>query len=171
MGKIKVIAFVGKSGAGKDYIMKQYAKKYYCNIIVHTSTRPQREYEVNGVDYNFITDEEFNPADFIECATFNNWHYGTRYSDLDPNADNVGVFNPSGVRQLAARDDIDLTIIYVRASDKTRVLRQLNREDEPDVKEIIRRFSTDEEDFKDDKDFMTLGKSYREVWNDDRVGQ
>jgi guanylate kinase len=73
---------------------------------------------------------------------------------------------------LAARDDIiDLEIIYVKASDKTRLLRQLNREEEPNVKEIIRRFATDEADFQDDKSFITLGNSYHELWNDDRVGQ
>ena len=37
---------------------------------------------------------------------------------------------------------------YIHASDKQRFLRQLNREEYPDVKEIIRRYSADEEDFK-----------------------
>ena len=32
--------------------------------------------------------------------------------------------------------------------DKTRLLRQLNRESSPDVEEIIRRYKTDKEDFK-----------------------
>jgi hypothetical protein len=36
---------------------------------------------------------------------------------------------------------------YVSAKDKTRLLRQLNREENPDIHEIIRRFKADEEDF------------------------
>ena len=171
MEKIKVIAFVGKSGAGKDYIMKQVAKGLDFHIIVSSTTRPKRDYETEGVDYHFLTEKEFAAARFLETASFNGWHYGTRYEDLDPNNTNVGVFNPTGLKSLAAQDDIDLTIVYVKASDKTRLLRQLNREEEPNVHEIIRRFGTDEADFQDDKSFITLGNDYREVWNDDRVGQ
>lgn len=173
MAKIKVLAIVGKSGAGKDYLAKTFVKNHpdYTNFIVSSTTRPIREYEQDGVDYHFLTEKEFAASRFLETASFNSWHYGTRYQDLDPDKLNVGVFNPTGLRSLAAHDDIDLSIIYVKASDKTRLLRQLNREDEPNVKEIIRRFTTDEEDFINDNEFMTLGNSYDEVWNDDRVGQ
>ena len=53
---------------------------------------------------------------------------------------------------------IDLTVYYVQASDKERLLRQLKREEDPDVKEIIRRFSADEQDFNDltDIDYQVL---------------
>ena len=47
---------------------------------------------------------------------------------------------------------VDLTAYYVRTSDKERLIRQLNREEDPDIKEIIRRFSTDEQDFEDLED-------------------
>ena len=47
---------------------------------------------------------------------------------------------------------VDLTAYYVRTSDKERLIRQLNREENPDIKEIIRRFSTDEQDFEDLED-------------------
>lgn len=40
-----------------------------------------------------------------------------------------------------------MKLFYITASDKTRLLRQLNREGDPDVEEIIRRYSTDKKDF------------------------
>ena len=171
--KYQVIAFVGKSGAGKDYCAKKLVAENPedTHFIVSSTTRPKRDYEVEGVDYHFLTEKEFAAARFLETASFNGWHYGTRYEDLDPDRINVGVFNPTGLKSLAAHDDIYLTICYVKASDKTRLLRQLNREEEPNVKEIIRRFATDEADFIDDKSFISLGDAYHEVWNDDRVGQ
>lgn len=169
--RFKVIALVGKSGAGKDYIMHQMAEEKGWRIIVSSTTRPKRDYETEGVDYHFLTEKEFSAARFLETASFNGWHYGTRYEDLDPTRTNIGVFNPTGLKSLAAHDDIELSIIYVKASDKTRLLRQLNREEEPNVHEIVRRFYTDEADFQDDKSFISLGNSYHEVWNDDRVGQ
>ena len=171
MEKIKVIAYVGKSGAGKDYCMKRTAAYHNYHIIVSSTTRPKRDYETEGVDYHFLSEKEFAAARFLETASFNGWHYGTRYEDLDPNKVNIGVFNPTGLKSLAAHDDIDLTIVYIKASDKTRLLRQLNREEEPNVHEIIRRFATDEADFQDDKSFITLGNHYDEIWNDDRIGQ
>lgn len=171
MGKIKVVALVGKAGAGKDYLMKEMAEDNFYHIIVSSTTRPKRDYEVEGKDYHFLSYEEFAAARFLETASFNGWHYGTRYEDLDPDRTNIGVFNPTGLKSLAAQEDIDLEIVYVKASAKTRLLRQLHREEYPDVYEIIRRFGTDETDFKDDKSFITLGNSYREVWNDDRLGQ
>ena len=169
--KIIVVAFVGKSGAGKDYCMKKVAEDNNWHIIVSSTTRPKRDYEVEGVDYHFLTEKEFAAACFLETASFNGWHYGTRYEDLDPDNVNVGVFNPTGLKSLAAQDDINLKIVYVKASDKTRLLRQLNREEEPNVKEIIRRFGTDEADFVGDEGFITLGNGYFEIWNDDRIGQ
>ena len=169
--KIKVIACVGKSGAGKDYCMHHIAEENDYHIIVSSTTRPKRDYEIDGIDYHFITEKEFAAARFLETASFNGWHYGTRYEDLDPDRINIGVFNPTGLKSLAAQEDVELTIIYVQASDKTRLLRQLNREENPNVHEIVRRFYTDEADFEDDKSFITLGDAYHEVWDDDRVGQ
>ena len=166
MKKIKIMALVGKAGAGKDYLMKQWAMVYSAHIIVSSTTRPKRDYEKEGVDYHFLSEKEFAAARFLETSSFNGWHYGTRYEDLDPDRLNIGVFNPTGIKSLAAHDDIDLEVIYVKASDKMRLLRQLNREENPDVKEIVRRFMTDEADFADDKSFITLGNSYHEVWNE-----
>ena len=172
MEKIKVIALVGKSGAGKDYLMHYMAEENGWHKIVSSTTRPIRDYEHEGVDYHFLTEKEFADSHFLETASFNGWHYGTRYEDLDPTRTNIGVFNPTGLKSLAAQNDIiDLEIIYIKASTKTRLLRQLHREEDPNVYEIIRRFNTDEADFQDDKSFITLGNSYHELWNDDRLGQ
>ena len=169
--KFKVIALVGKAGAGKDYLMKEMAEDNFYHIIVSSTTRPKRDYEIEGKDYHFLSYEEFAAARFLDTASFNGWHYGTRYEDLDPDRTNIGVLNPTGLKSLAAHSDIDLEIVYVKASAKTRLLRQLHREEDPNVYEIIRRFGTDEADFMDDKSFITLGNSYHEIWNDDRLGQ
>ena len=57
---------------------------------------------------------------------------------------------------------IDVTVYKVCCSDKTRLLRQLNREINPDVDEIVRRYKTDKEDFFD------LEFRYVEVENEDK---
>ena len=62
---------------------------------------------------------------------------------------NIGVFNPEGIDSVIAHKDIELVVFLIEADDKIRLLRQLNREEHPDVHEIIRRFKADELDFED----------------------
>lgn len=153
--KYQVVAIMGAAGSGKDTIMQGVlAKLPYLHEMVSCTTRPPREGEKNGVNYFFLTPEEFGDKvlnnEMLECTVFNDWFYGTSYDSLRLDCINIGVFNPAGIEFLAARDNIDLTVFYVRASDKTRLLRQLNREQDPDVHEIIRRFNADFLDFDDE---------------------
>ena len=96
-------------------------------------------------------------GEMIEAACFNGWFYGTGYASLRSDCVNIGVFNPTGVESLLAAQDVEILVFYVRASDKERLLRQLNREENPDVMEIIRRFKTDMIDFEHlDFDYIEL---------------
>ena len=147
MKKIKVVALIGKAGAGKDFYLRQVCDKAKVHEIISCTTRPVRDGELEGVNYHYLSDEQFLSDKYIESCVFRGWRYGTRLKDLDPDAINVGVFNLAGIEQLLNNDDIDLTIFNITASDKTRILRQLKREDEPDVDEIMRRFNADTIDF------------------------
>lgn len=153
MEKIKVLAFMGEAGSGKDTVATATFKKYfeYANLIVSCTTRPQRQNEQEGVDYFFLSDREFqdlvDKGEMLEQTEFNGWHYGTMLTALSNSQLNIGVFNPAGVRALRSNDAIDLTVIRLVVSPKQRLLRQLHREKEPNVQEIIRRFSADEQDF------------------------
>ena len=152
--RIKILAIMGKAGSGKDTIVRKIIKK---NLIpnavpiVSCTTRPPRDYEVDGKDYNFITFEYFEEDilnhKMLEAQIFNNWGYGTRIQDLHSDKINIGVYTPSGIYDLSEDKNIDLCVVYIVADDKTRLLRQLNREDKPDVQEIVRRFGADEGDF------------------------
>lgn len=156
--KYTIIAIMGKAGSGKDTLQKALLKEPVfkdAKPIISCTTRPIRDYEKDGVDYHFISVEQFTDAllnnEMLEATVFNNWHYGTSIEHLDPNNINIGVFNPEGCEALRENRSIKLSIIYIEATDKTRLLRQLNREVDPDCHEIIRRFGTDEADFCEDE--------------------
>lgn len=157
--KINIVAIVGKAGAGKDFLLN-YLKQVFplANPIVSATTRPPRQGEINGVNYNFLSAEEFAKQvledNFLEATVFRDWCYGTQLSALAKDKINIGVFNPAGIEILQQDNRLNVYVIKVSAYDKTRLIRQLNREELPDVDEIIRRYNTDKLDF-EEADFRT----------------
>lgn len=170
MNKYRILAICGKAGSGKSAILKNAPDNFH--KIVSCTTRPPREGEVDGKDYHFLSKNEFIEGllndEFFEDTTFRGWYYGTRYKDLSTTKVNIGIFNFKGIVNLLAdsrNDNIDVDIIYIDVDDKERLMRQLNRENIPDVHEIIRRFGADEEDFKN-LDLFYYTNMKNNSWND-----
>lgn len=155
----KIIAIMGEAGTGKDSLMQEILKlKPEFHEIISCTTRPKRQGEIEGVNYYYYTPEQFGDRvlhdEMLECTVFNDWFYGTSYDSVRSDCINIGVFNPTGVESLVARPDVDVKVVRVVAEDKTRLIRQLNREEWPDVREIVRRFNADWMDFDGvEKDF------------------
>ena len=153
MSKYQVIALCGKSASGKDSIQKAtvQANPDKFNSIISCTTRPMRDNEQNKIDYYFLTLEEFTVkvlnGEMLEATEFNNWFYGTPIKALKKDKINIGVFNPAGIEALLDDPRLEVTVVLVGASDKTRLMRALNRENEPNCSEICRRYFADEEDF------------------------
>ena len=155
MAKTKVLALFGESSAGKDSIQRWLTDNIpNMHKVISFTTRPPRDYEQEGKDYYFITEKELfkqileNPHQILEYTTFNDWYYGTSYSSLNPDKINVGVFNLTGIRRLLSFKDIIETLpVWIQANEKTRLLRSLKREQNPNCEEICRRFLADKKDF------------------------
>jgi guanylate kinase len=163
MSKIKILALFGKSASGKDSIQKWITTNYpqLTNKIISCTTRPPRSGEQDGVDYFFLSDEEFAKkvldGSMLEATSFREWFYGTALDQLDLDKINIGVFNLTGVECILDDPRLEVVPVWVHASDKTRLRRSLNREDNPDCKEICRRFLADEKDFDEMEDFDYFG--------------
>ncbi|MGQ9648551.1 MAG: guanylate kinase [Phycisphaerae bacterium] len=69
----------GPSGVGKTTICKELVKRLDAFLSVSATTRPRRDNEVDGVDYHFLSTEEFENrlqrGEFLEHARV----YGGRY--------------------------------------------------------------------------------------------
>lgn len=153
----KIIALCGESGAGKDrtlheiFNMDQERFSSQFHKIINCTTRPPREGEIEGVHYHFMTPAVF--ADYLlhntmlEATEHRDWFYGTTIDALSDEKVNIGVFNPIAIDILAEDPRVELKVYKIAASPKTRMLRQLNRVSNPDVDEIVRRYSTDKKDF------------------------
>lgn len=82
-GKLFIVS--APSGAGKttliEELLKRWGKKYNLERAITYTTRDAREGEINGVDYNFISIEEFQrkieEGFFIEWSTWYDHFYGS----------------------------------------------------------------------------------------------
>ena len=159
----KLIAIMGEAGSGKDSLVERILAEHYqmFHKIVPCTTRPKRENETEGKEYHFLTQKEFQNYAFVhqilDQTFFKNQYYGSRLQDYSSNKVNIGVFNPAGLKQIyqTASLDLDVTVYQLNVKSKIRILRQLNREENPDVDEIARRHLADKEDFQN-IDFNTI---------------
>ena len=92
-----VIVLVGESASGKSTIEKILADKYGYKKTVSYTTRPPRDGEVNGVDYHFISEDEyiekFNSKYFVETGAYNGWFYGTTIKSFSKRQEDLRITN------------------------------------------------------------------------------
>ena len=89
MGSPKLIIFTAPSGAGKTTIVKHLLKvREDLAFSISACTRSQRYGEVNGLDYYFLSVEEFkrkvSAGDFVEYEeVYENQFYGTLKAEIE----------------------------------------------------------------------------------------
>ena len=87
MNKGRLIVFSAPSGCGKGTMLAEILKDEHFAVSVSATTRAPREGEQDGVNYHFLTREDFEQriADgkFIEHAEYCRNLYGTLVSEVD----------------------------------------------------------------------------------------
>ena len=86
----KLVVVLGPSGAGKTSVMRRVYETCRVPLVrsVSATTRPPRNGETDGVDYHFLSDDEFNTlrkrGDFLECFEVfaHGYWYGTLWSEV-----------------------------------------------------------------------------------------
>jgi guanylate kinase len=85
----KIIVITAPSGAGKTSITKYLLQQYpFLKFSISAATRQPREQEKNGIDYYFISVQEFQQRiennDFVEWEmVYEGKYYGTLKRELD----------------------------------------------------------------------------------------
>jgi guanylate kinase len=83
------VVVAAPSGTGKTTVCRQVvARDRRIVFSVSHTTRPRRPSEVDGRDYHFVSEAEFQrlirEGAFLEWAEYNGNHYGTSFASLDP---------------------------------------------------------------------------------------
>ena len=145
-----IIAVSAPSGTGKTTIVKKILDEYPDLIFsVSATTRQKRDYEVEGVDYFFITEDEFKKkidnGEFVEWEKFYDYYYGTYKSFIEKNIES----GKSVILEIDVNGALSLKKIYPESilifiyppsfEELKNRLKNRNTEDETDYKKRIER--------------------------------
>ena len=162
----KLVYLIGKSSSGKDTVYKELLKENefkFKKVVLYT-TRPIREGEEDGVQYHFVTDEEYHKlirdGKVIEDRAYHTYHGLWRYFTVDDGKMDLAHHNYliiGTLESFAKTADYygrrNVLPIYLELDDGIRLQRALNREmrqAEPKYEEMCRRFLADAEDFSEE---------------------
>lgn len=137
-----ILILCGKSASGKDTILNDFIQDGFVHKIISYTTRPKRTGEVNGVDYNFVTERQFidmlNEGLFFETRSYNTlqngysntWYYGSKKIDMDMKSKiHYGaIMDMNGVRDYVNEyGKENVFVVYVDVPDELRKQRCVER--------------------------------------------
>ena len=154
----KLFVLVGKSASGKSTILNDVLSKLDIPVLLSNTTRPPRDNEIDGVDYNFVDmhtfDTDYKNENILEYDVFRldslkqTWVYYTKKSDLLlPQTSQIKVVSPTGLAQLMSNKELkdNIVSIFIDCPDRLRQKRYLTRCISPD--NMNDRFKRDEKAF------------------------
>ena len=167
-GENIMVILSSPSGVGKTTLTKKIQQKYPTfKISVSHTTRPPRSNEVDGVDYHFVSMENFQELikqkKFYEYAEIFENYYGTLKEYVDQtiiNNDIIFDIDWQGTKQLSKFKNLKLIKIFLITDSKKELKNRLIKRDQNSDEEIKKRFSAFDEDIKhwNDYDFIIINK-------------
>lgn len=120
MNKGKFVVISGPSGVGKGTICDRIINELKAAYSISFTTRSPREGEVDGVNYYFISKEEFERriklGDFLEYNIYNDNYYGTSKDMVLKNINNginvLAEIDVNGAHNIKRMFD-DALLIYI----------------------------------------------------------
>jgi guanylate kinase len=165
-----LIILISPSGGGKSSITDRIlADLDHIDYSISYTTRPARGNEVNGVDYNFISDSEFNgllqKKEFLEYAEVHGYMYGTSRNLIEKILDNghhaILDIDVQGALQVVEKG-IDVITVFILPPNEKVLIERLNKRKTDSRKVIELRLKNAREEI----DYLDLNKFQYLVIND-----
>ena len=174
-GENIMVILSSPSGVGKTTLTKKICQKFQnFKISVSHTTRSPRSNEVDGVDYHFITNDEFqkliNDNRFYEHAKIFDNFYGTLKKNVDDailKNDLIFDIDWQGTKQLSQSKNLNLIKIFLITENKKELKKRLIGRNQNTPKELEKRLSSFEEDIKhwNDYDYILINKNLNVCFN------
>ena len=157
------------SGAGKTTLTKKIQQKYQSfKISVSHTTRSPRSNEIDGVDYFFVSKNDFSKLikqeKFYEYAEIFGNFYGTSKKVVNETIkknDLIFDIDWQGTKQLSKFEDLKLIKIYLITDNKDELEKRLISRNQNSSDEIEKRLDSFESDIKhwNDYDYIIINKN------------
>ena len=168
-GENIMVILSSPSGVGKTTITKKIQQKYpNFKISVSHTTRIPRSNEVDGVDYHFVSKENFKKLidqnQFYEYAKIFENYYGTLRKTVDEDIisnDLIFDIDWQGTKQLSKFNNLKLIKIYLIPDSKEELKKRLIKRDQNTKEEVDKRYKSFNEDVKhwNDYDYIIINKN------------
>jgi len=126
-----MIVLTGASASGKTETAKELTALFGIKKVVTHTTRPKRQGEIDGVDYHYVTKEEFlklkSQNFFVETTEYNGNFYGTSRPEISENK--VLVVETSGAKVFLGLNDPEIILFRLICSQDNRAIRMAQRGD------------------------------------------
>ena len=144
-----LIIISGTTCAGKGTVIKKILENHNDIVLsISYTSRPKREHEIDGVDYYFVTAEEFEEKikndEFLEYAKVQyGAYYGTPKKEiveqLNTGKDVILEIDVQGAKQIKEKFP-DTVLIFIMAPSMEEVKRRIKMRGDENNEQIISRF-------------------------------
>lgn len=128
-----MIVLSGPSASGKTEVAKKLFQLYGIKRVITATTRPMRIHETNGIDYFFVSKDEFQKMIkdelFVEYTEYNNNYYGSLKSEVAD--DKCIAIEPNGMRSYISLNDPRIVVFFLNVDENIRYQRMIDRGDNP----------------------------------------
>ena len=126
-----MIILCGASASGKTVTALELQRKYGLSKAITTTTRAKRVGETDGVEYFFISKEEFkkrlDEKRFVESSLYNDNYYGCGIDQVAD--DKVVVLDPNGLHSFKKLKNKNIVTFLLIADEETRREPMISRGD------------------------------------------
>jgi guanylate kinase len=150
MSQVQIITISGPSLSGKTQLVKILQESYNFNSVTSVTTRPIRTGEIDGKDYYFINEKEFNDLKLVQTTYHSGYNYGVSEKEIinKSNQPLLWVIAPNSIPQVEKYchdKNFKLTKIFITNPKEViyeRLFERFSNDKNANIKNYVNRLNT-----------------------------